>query len=335
MAKRALNNIRLGVFVLAGLLFLILLLYMMGKNQHLFGSNYHLRVRFENVQGLKPGHNVRYSGIEVGTVKSVTFLNDTLIEVDMLIENRMKKIIRQNAIVAIGTEGFVGNKVVNIFPGKTSAELAKENDLLTSKKPIDTDEMLRTLYRTNEDVSAVAANLRSTVQNLNNSDALWTLLNDKSLPANIRTSAINIKTATDRAATMISDLENIVANVKNGKGSLGAVLTDSSFAINLNQAIQKINAVAVHADSLAGEITEFVASVKSHVNDGKGVVNALLKDSSITSRMNNSLDHIEKGTEAFNQDMEALKHNFLFRGYFKKLEKEKQKEVKKSAAINK
>jgi len=334
MTKRIFNNIRLGMFVIAGLMFLVLLLYMIGKNQHMFGSNYHLKTRFQNVQGLKAGHNVRYSGIEVGTVNSVTFLNDTLIEVDMLIEKRMKNIIRGNAIVSIGTEGFVGNKVVNIFPGRESVDFAKDGDLLNSKKPVDTDEMLRTLSKTNNDVATVAENLKATIQNINTSQALWQLLNDKTLPANIRISAGNIRQATDRAATMINDLQSMVTDVRNGKGSLGTILTDSSFALNLNQAVLKINAVAEHADSLAEEINKFVSTVKHEVNSGKGVVNALLKDSAMTTKINQSLDHIEKGTSAFNQDMEALKHNFLFRGYFRKLEKQKQKEEKTSAATN-
>src|SRR5574339_214522 len=111
MAKQMVNNIKLGVFVMAGLLFLILLLYMIGKNKNLFGSNFILKARFENVQGLQTGNNVRYAGIESGTVKKITILNDTVVEVVMVIDDKMKSIIRKNAIVSIGTDGFVGNKV--------------------------------------------------------------------------------------------------------------------------------------------------------------------------------------------------------------------------------
>jgi ABC-type transport system involved in resistance to organic solvents, periplasmic component len=65
MAKRAINNVKLGAFVLSGLFLLILLLYMIGKNRNMFGSNFILKARFENVQGLKSGNNVRYAGIDV------------------------------------------------------------------------------------------------------------------------------------------------------------------------------------------------------------------------------------------------------------------------------
>ena len=330
MAKARIDNIKLGVFVIAGLFFLALLLYMIGKNRHIFGSTYLLRAKFENVQGLKAGHNVRYSGIEVGTVKKVIFLSDTLIELSLLIDDKMKTIIRKNAIVSVGTEGFVGNKVVNIVPGKGSSEFAEEGDELCSKKPVDTDEMLQTLYKTNNDISIIADNLRTTIHNINASEALWKLLNEKTLPENIKLSALNVRLATARAANLVDDLHALVTDVKNGKGSLGAILTDSVFALNLNEAVKKIEVVGKRADTLTDEISKLTASIKYDLNNGKGVVNTLLKDSMLTFKLNQSLDHIEKGTDAFNKDMEALQHSFLLRGYFKKMEKQRQKEEKEN-----
>ena len=332
MAKRFIDNVQLGVFVVAGLAFLVLVLYMIGKNRHLFGSNYLLKAQFENVQGLKAGHNVRYSGIEVGTVKKVTFLNDTLIEVEMSIESKMKSIIRKNAVVSVGTEGFVGNKVLNIVPGRATAPYASEGDLLISRGSVDADEMLRTLSRTNSDIAIVADNLKKTVQNINNSEALWQLLNEKTIPQNIRSSAVNVRLATAKAAGLVDDLHSIVADVKNGKGSLGAILTDSSFAIGLNDAVEKMNNVGTQLDTLSHQLSDFASSLQYHINDGKGIVNALLTDSLMRAKVNESLDHIEKGTDAFNQDMEAMKHSFLLRGYFKKHEKEKQNEKGKNTA---
>ncbi len=77
MAKRVVNNVKLGIFVLGGLLFLVFLLYMIGKNRNMFGNTYVLKARFENVSGLVAGNNVRFSGIQAGTVKKVKILNDT------------------------------------------------------------------------------------------------------------------------------------------------------------------------------------------------------------------------------------------------------------------
>jgi phospholipid/cholesterol/gamma-HCH transport system substrate-binding protein len=325
MAKKAINNIKLGVFVIAGLLFLVLLLYMIGKNENLFGKTYVLKARFENIQGLVPGNNARFSGIHAGTVKRVKILSDTVIEVTMIIETKMKNIIRKNAIVSIGTDGLVGNKVINIAPSKEPAPLAVEGDFLVSKKSVDTDDMLKTLFKTNEDVAVIAAELKSTVKRINSSSALWEILNDKSLPQDLRLSVANIRSATGKAGNLVDNLSNIVTDVKEGKGSLGILLRDSSFAENLNEAVFKINSVGEEADKLAAEINTVVQGINQDINKGKGTANALLKDSLLVIKLNASLDNIQKGTDGFNQNMEALKHNILFRGYFRKLEKKQQK----------
>lgn len=330
MAKKTVNTIKLGAFVLAGLLFLVLLLYMIGKNKNLFGPSFALKTRFANVQGLVPGNNVRFAGIEVGTVKRINIISDTVIEVVMAVDEKMEKVIRRNAVVSIGSDGLMGNKVINISPARSPAPLVAKGDVLNSYKPVSTDDMFQTLSTTNQDIAVIASQLKITVQRLNNSTALWTILNDETLPQNLRTSLSNVQLATARAAVMANDLESIISGVKNGKGSVGAVLTDTAFAKNLNDAIIKIKGVGDRADELVVALNSVIADVQKDVSNGKGTVNALLKDSSMVTKIGSSLDNIQKGTDAFSQNMEALKHNFLFRGYFRKLEKQKQKESKHS-----
>src|SRR6478752_6018204 len=114
MAKQSISNVKLGIFVLSGLFILVFTLYMIGKNQNLFGNTFQLKARFDNVYGLMSGNNVRFSGIQIGTVRNVNIVNDTLIEVEMDVDEEVKKFIHKNAIASIGTEGIMGNKVVNI-----------------------------------------------------------------------------------------------------------------------------------------------------------------------------------------------------------------------------
>ncbi len=334
MAKNIINNIRLGLFVIAGLVCLVLILYMIGKNSNLFGNTYVLKARFENVQGLIAGNNVRYAGIQTGTVKNINILNDTVIEVTLVIDKKMLPVIRKNALVSIGTEGLVGNKVVNIVPARQPGPLAMEGDILLAKKTVSPEEMLQTLSKTNIDIAEITSGIKLTVQRINSSSAMWSLLNDKSIPQDLRMAVANIRSATGKAGTMANNLSAIVTDVKNGKGSMGALLTDTAFAKNLNEAIVKIKAVAEQADSVAVEMNRIVSGIRQDADHGNGVVNALLKDSGIVSKLNASLDNIQKGTDGFNLNMEALKHNILFRGYFRKLERQKKAEEKNKATNN-
>lgn len=335
MAKRILNNVKLGFFVLAGLIFLVILLYMIGKNRNLFGDTYQLKARFENIQGLVVGNNVRFAGIQAGTVKKITILSDTVIEVSMIIETKMQTIIRKNAIASISTDGLVGNKVVNIVPSGRPGAFATEGDILAAKKALATEEMLQTLYNTNNDVAVIAANLKKTVQRINNSTVLWGLLDDQSIPEDLRISVGNIKSATAKAGDMANNLDVIISDVKSGKGSLGAILMDTSIASNLNDAVLKVNKIANETDALVVDLNKLVDGIQKDINNGKGTVGALLKDSTLVIKLNSSLENIQQGTNRFNQSMEALKHNFLLRGYFRKLEKKKEKTEKKIPNENK
>ena len=330
MAKKAINNVKLGIFVLAGLLLMIFSLYMIGKDTNMFGSNYTLKVRFDNVHGLTSGNNVRYAGIQVGTVKKVKILSDTLIEVSMLIDTKMKKYIHKNDIVSMSTDGLMGNRILNIAPSKDGSPLAENGDILATKQSISTDDMLETLDKTNKNIKDVSEGLKMTILRINNSSALWKLLSEETLPDNLRASSVSIRRAASNADGMVQDLHQIVNDIKAGKGSLGEILTDTAIAYNLNEAVLRIQQVGNHADELAKDLTDFTSKLRNDINNGKGPANAILKDSSLVIKLQNSLTNIENGTAAFNLNMEALKHNFLLRGYFRKLEK-RQKEEKQKA----
>lgn len=332
MRKKTFSNIKLGIFVLAGLLFLVLILYMIGKNQSLFGSSFTLKARFQNVQGLRPGNNIRFGGIQAGTVKSIDILNDTLIEVRMFVNKKMKRFIHKSAIASIGTEGLMGNKVINITSARDDAPLVEDGDILPSRKAFDTDEMLETLARTNKDIGVVADEMKTAIQRINNSTAAWKILNDNSLPENIRRSFASLRSATAKANEMANTLNTLVTDVKNGKGSLGALLTDTSFAKRLDEAVEKIKSVGDDADNLAAELNRATQNIKNEITNGKGPVTAFLKDSSMVNSINKSLYNIQKGTDGFNQIVEAMKQSFLLRGYFRKLEKQKKKETKQETS---
>lgn len=332
MKNKASKNIKLGAFVLAGLLFLMVMLYFIGQDQNMFGSTFAVKAQFDNVQGLVPGNNVRYAGIEAGTVKKLTILSDTVIEVTMIIEERLKPFMRSNAVASIGTDGLMGNKVVNIVASPQPGRRIQDGDLLTVRKGVDMDDILRTLNNTSNDVAVIAGNLKTTVQRINGSTALWSLLNDSSIPRHLRHSAANVQAATARAADMAAGLQALIADVQAGKGSLGALLKDTAFIGQLHTTLNKIAQVGDRADELAATIDAGVKEVRHDIQQGSGPVNALLKDSAMVARIGASLENIQKGTDAFSQNMEALKHNILFRGYFRKLEKQQQKQAAVSTA---
>jgi phospholipid/cholesterol/gamma-HCH transport system substrate-binding protein len=309
-------------------LILIVSLYLIGKNQSFFGSNFTLKARFKNVNGLMVGNNVRYSGIQAGTVNKIQVVDDTTIEVSLLINKKMKPYIHNNAVAAIGNEGLMGNKVINITPNKNPGGPVEEGGLLVTKKAGGADDMMETLAATNDNVLLISESLKGTVTRLNNSAALWNLLNDTVIAQNLHVSIANIRSATVQINDFSTSLNSITSDIREGKGTAGALLSDETVADNLKHAVENVNKITVEANNLLARADSIVGQLQHDMNKGQGALHTVLKDTAMVTKLNNSMSNIEKGTAAFSQDMEALKHNVLTRGYFRKQEKKKRKEGK-------
>jgi len=325
MAKQDENNIKLGVFVLAGLIVIIVSFYMIGNNTSMFGSSFKLRARFSNLSGLMEGNNVLFSGIQAGTVKSIEIINDTTIEVTMLIDSKVKAYIHNNAEAGIGTEGLMGNKVVNIQPVKINSPIVKNGDLLPAQKMTSMDEMLQTLSKTNNNIATISEALKTTVLRLDTS-AIFNVLNDKSIGISVRSSLKSINDASNNASEMTRGLDQLVIQIKQGKGAAGVLLTDTGFAGNLKTAMIKIKSASENANKMTVQLNSLTNNINHDLADGKGPLHALLRDSLISQRLNTSMANVQKGTDGFNQIVEALKHNFLVRGYFKTQEKKQKRD---------
>ncbi|HKL89891.1 MAG TPA: MlaD family protein, partial [Allomuricauda sp.] len=102
-SKTSSENIRLGIFVVVGTLLLLIAAYLIGNRQNMFVKNFTLSAVFKNVNGLQNGNNVRFSGINIGTVNRIEMMNDTTIYVYMTIEDKMRNHIKKNAIATIGS----------------------------------------------------------------------------------------------------------------------------------------------------------------------------------------------------------------------------------------
>lgn len=329
MKKKSINAIKLGVFVLTGLILLIFSLYLVGKNKSIFGTRFELKAHFKDVNGLLVGNNVRFSGIDAGSVLDITILNDTVIEVTMNLNNDIKGFIRNNSVASIGTDGLIGNRVVNIEPMGGDQPFVKGGERLPSREEVNTDQMLQTLSRTNQTVAKIAEEVLATVQLINQSSELTSLLNDKSLSLNLRRSLENLYKTTQKSSILMDNALSTFKLASEGNGTIATLLTDTTLSTELRQVVSQLKTLENSADRLVKDLNGVIESVGKDINQGDGSVNALMRDSVMADRLRAIIENAEKGTAAFAEDMEALKSNFLFRGYFKKLEKQAAKEKKK------
>ena len=314
MIKDLSRYVKLGMFVFAALLFFIVVLYFIGSKGNLFSSTITVKAKFFNAEGLMSGNAVRFTGINIGTVKSVEIINDSTVEVTMVIEDNVREFIKKNSVASIGTDGLMGNKLVNIATVVEPAESVSDGDELKTYKAVSTTDMLRTLSITNENVRIITEDLKTISAKINSNNSLWTFLSDTVLGTNLKQAVVSIKLTGDRTAYIAGDLQKLVGDVKKGKGTLGALLVDTSLSNQLRQSIVNIHFISKDLAVVSGDLSYITKGVK----DGKGAVGTLLMDTSFVHQMNKSIENVNTGTKGFSDNMEALKHSIFLRKYFRK-----------------
>ena len=321
------QNLKLGILIVAGLTIFTLGVYFIGNKQNLFGDSIMLSSVFKNVNGLQLGNNVRYSGVNVGTVKDIKFLNDTAICVDMLIDRESGNLIKHSSLATINSDGLVGSMVLNILPNsEASSRTIKEGDTLESLSQVATADMLNTLNQTNENAALLTADLLKITNSINAGEGvLGDLLKNETLAQNIQESAANLNETTNSARAGLNKLNRILNAVDYENSVAGLLLSDSTAQKSFSSIIEDLKTTSSQIKEISADLGEFSNSLNSE----KGALNYVVKDTTFVNHLDESMQNIEEATFRFNQNMEALKHNILFRGYFRKLERQKAREERK------
>ncbi len=309
--RPASNHIRLGLFVVVGLGCLLVTLFLLGRKQNLFSRSMVVQADFRNVSGLLTGNNVRLGGITVGTVKQIQILNDTTVRVTLSLNRDVRPFVRKNTVAAIGTDGLVGNTIINLNAGAGTAPLVDPGDILPTRTPVGIDAMLGTLDISNRNLVGITENLHQITARLNGDNAFWKLLDDEQLATNVRTSMQNAAATSAQLSTASRDVQLLVRGVRQGRGPAGYLLTDTAFAGRLGHAARQL---AGTSDTLAATLT----TLKRQTQTGGGPLNTVLADTALSGQLRQTMRNVEHGTAGFSQNMDALQHNFLLRGYFRR-----------------
>ncbi len=325
MARRTTDFVKLGLFVLTGLVLIIIVLYTLSRNQSIFNPRFEVLVHFSDVGGLVPGNNVRLNGIVVGSVKSIQLMNDTTVEVRLGIDNAMRGIIRKNAHAMVNTDGLIGNRVVDILPDKSPADAVEPGDRITARASVNTDDMVRTLAETNKNILALSLDLLETVRNINKSAQLDALLNDVSISNDLKNALNNLRRASEETVALMRNLNVGVDEALHGEGAVGTLVSDTTLANELRQVVTQIQALETQTGKAVESIDAFVQTLDKDLHEGGGPVNLLLRDTVSSAAIQNSLVTLERSTVLLEENLEAMRHSFPFKKYFKKQEKEAKK----------
>ncbi len=354
-------KIRLGLFITGGLALFILTIFIIGKQKNLFNPVFKLTSNFSNVSGLQVGNNIRFSGINIGSVDNITIVNDTTVRVDLMIKTDVWQFIKSDCKVTLGSDGIIGDKLIIILPGSTDAPKAKEGQRLESIQTIEKSAIMARLDATTANVVDISKQISDIAGNINSGNgAINRLIRDSILAENLSQTIANLnkfskglngsdvlmkslKVTAANAEDISQQLAIIMNKINKGDGTLGRLIQDSTMAENLNQTIinfkkssqgltgtdsimAKLNATAGNAEIVSAQLTK----VMHDINTGNGTLGRLIRDSTFAENLNQTMINLKEGSKGLDENMDAVKHNFLFRGYFRRTAKEaaeKKKEL--------
>lgn len=331
-----------GIFIFIGVVILVLGVLLLGGQHQSFERTIALNAVFDDIEGLKAGDNIWYAGVKVGVVKYISFTKEAKVQIGMKVQEEAEKYIHKDSKARISSNGLMGNKIIIIYDGTSTSPLVADNDFLETEKIYGAKDMLNMLDSSNRNLMTISKNIKNiTSRMLDGNGTISVLLNDSNLSHNLKSEITGLestlnhfrKTA-EKSGDVMDNLVQFSSQLNKPGNSVNDIVTDTVIYNNLRNSITQLR------ESMYA-ITEFVnnleaASEQLHSNDNPAGV--ILNDKQAAENLKAAVKNLNAASKKLDEDLEAVQHNFLLRGYFKDKEKEehkKSKAAKDSASKNK
>lgn len=291
------KKIKVGFFIVVGFLLFVVAIFVLGGKDNLFTPTFVLKSEFESVSGLKSGSSVRLNGIVVGKVDGVDIETSNKVMVTMTLEESIRKFIKKDSKATIGSDGLVGNKIIDISPGSPTAPEVQDGELLGSIKPVEVADIMNSLKESSDNASDITKDLSDITSKVNGGQGtLGQLVNNDTLYRSADLTLQSFQTSSGQLNEIFAKIDRMVNNVSGN-----------------------VENTSVQLDRISSDISEIVRKM----NSSESVIGTLLTDTTFANNIkavmenaNHTTKNLEDGSFSFTQNMEALKHNFLFKGYF-------------------
>ncbi len=308
MRKKTSDNVKLGIFVVAAILLFVLAIYYLGSKQHLFRTNFVVYTDFRTVKGLKTGNNVRFLGIDVGTVAAITIINDSLIRVKMSIDEDVKQFIKKDSKVEIDNEGLMGSKIITIFPGTMRANIVHEDDTLESTETVNVEDILSELERTTGYTTRVATDLSEVARKINQGEGdLGKLVNDNTFKS-------ELDLATREINLLVQELRHVVSKFNDPDNDFGKLLNDNNITERFASIGNNLDSASVSALSLTQELNK----AAEEINYGKGTIHRLIYDTILIREIDSTLLNVNTGIVEITETADAIEKSWIINLFSKK-----------------
>src|SRR5688572_24094919 len=160
MEQQNKRSVIVGAFVFIALIIFVLGVMTLGGQKSLFNNAATINAVFKEVNGLQPGNNVWYAGVKVGTVQKVAIEQSGQVKVEMNIEEDYLPVIKKDSRAKVGSDGFIGNKLVVLYGGTPTAAVVESGNTLQVEQAAGMEEMMTTFQENNKNLLAITGNFK-------------------------------------------------------------------------------------------------------------------------------------------------------------------------------
>ncbi|MBM3778299.1 MAG: MCE family protein, partial [Acidimicrobiia bacterium] len=301
-----------GAFVLGGLLLFGGGLFLIGDRRLMFTDQFEIWSSFGKVTGLQVGTRVRLAGLDAGEVLEVRLPSrpSERFRVRMRLREDVRQLVRADSTCAVQTDGLVGNAFLQVSVGTDDAAPIQPGDTIDGIDPVDIADLIQEGRGTFRTVTAQMVTLREDV-----SDVIASLTDTiRTTDEMIGTVGGDVRTMTAASVRFVEDLQaaagearDLVGDVRRGEGTIGQLLTDRTL-------YEQLTRIGGEAEQTARNVQETSDRVRQAVEVFAGSDGTAAQ---ITQTLRNTLAEVQEVTSDLAEGTEALKRNFLFRGFFR------------------
>ena len=307
------KNIILGVFVTLGVLLFMGAIYFIGAQQNLFGSVTRVHAVFNNVSGLQVGNNVRFSGINVGTVESIDIISDSSVRVTFVLDQSAGKFIKKDAEASIGSAGLMGNKIVSISAGSPDVGSIEDGDEIDATDPIEVQQIIADLQKTTESAKLISDNFAIISERLKNGEGIvGNLFVDTIMTKTLDEILLTFEEASYNALTISQDLALISEKTRKGEGFLGQLLVDDALNKRLDAAIDTLVKIGGSSSVILGNLEKF----SEKLNNTESTLGKVLTDTTMAKEIDQTIQDVRDATQRIDNAAEKVNNHWFLNPIF-------------------
>ena len=306
-----------GIFIVTGITLFALGIFLVGSRHEAFSHHLFLSTEFADLDGIAKGSKIQVAGIDAGQVARIDVPNspNDRFRVQMKIDERFHGLVRTDSVVTVDTEGVVGNTFLTIHTGSPSAAIAQADSVLQSKPPVNISDLLTNGLGLVNDADAtlkqVAGKINVALDGTNdaigNANDLLVGLKAGRGPAGM---LLRDEKVADQIRETLSTLQSTTSNLKQASAGVSSIVADvqqRQFPQKLDDTVTQIHSASTRANETIELVHQSVAQALGP--DAYGVTAG--------QNISQALSNVNVATGNMAEDMEALKHNFIFKGFFK------------------